>query len=129
MENEGTIKVSLIHPDMYNRMIKRNRIEGVEVIEEDGDLKLHVEDGCERKVINDLLNVALQHDITVSMVVDSNTHRINDVVNDMKQITGQPSWYDKTDIIEAMEQDWEILEGIHDNLSSVVSDYRERGAL
>lgn len=124
-----TMRVSLIHPDMFNNVIERNGIEGVEVFDGEDGLQMKVEEGAANGAISRLLNVALAHDVTMLLVLDSNVSHLKDVIHQLQEVSHPEFDYSKAERDEIMEMAVDTLDSIYRNLNDSVQEYRTKGAV
>lgn len=117
--------ISLIHPDMFNRVLRKHGI-AVEVTErEDGTLAANYETGSLDKIVSAFANQLLMYDMLVGMILDSNVGRLKDVVADLKNVEETTDWYDPEEEAEIRRDCIEDIESVIGNLDGVIHDYRE----
>ena len=113
--------VSMIHPDLYNRTLQRQGIEGIEVV--DGATGLEVKYDDAAGSIPKLVNVVLNLDVALNMVVDSNLGKLKTLQTDLRMMTNHGTFRDADDRTY-MEEVVESLESVVENLGNMLKEQR-----
>lgn len=113
-------KISMIHPNLYNKALKKFGIDGLTV--KDGDNGLQIEYGLSgiNDVLGKLVNNIVSHFMLIDLVLPSNTSRL-------KQLRAGLSDFTEVTRLDDEDKEWldeliDTLDGVISNLEGVVSD-------
>lgn len=121
----GDMRISMIHPNLYNAALKRKGLdELIEIFDGEDGLRVKFEDDklTHDKAINLIVDLVLESDLLKYMVVPSNVSRIREQVKELRHMSQcdnlAQSYGSLAEAKGVMEEIAETLERCADNLEA-----------